>query len=296
MLIVGGHGLLMPESNMNRNSGWGFNIKIKNLRKINVPLIFFAIGYNVFYNKEKFIPVFNDHINECVRKSIFFGLRNYGSINKIKYFLSNDLYSKVKYQPCPTTLGLINQEIFEMNREKTAKIAIVVAFNKTKYRYHNLKDILKQLVDYGTNMQSMGFKVIFFGHHLFDAHGKCANYLKSHGFHVLPLYKYSIERIYELYKQNKMVISMRGHGLMIPFGISLPTISLTNQDKQKWFLETIGYGDWSINVNNNFYNDVVKKTLEMLNNYDEIKLSLIKANENIQKITKENMELIRSNF
>jgi polysaccharide pyruvyl transferase WcaK-like protein len=295
MLIVGGHGLLMPESNMNGNSGWGFNIKIKNLRKINIPIIFFAIGYNVFYNKDKFIPIFNDHINECVRKSLFFSLRNYGSINKIKNFLSNDLYSKIKYQPCPTTLGFSKQKIFETNGEKTDKIAISVAFNKIKNRYNNnQKNILKQLVDYGKNMQNIGFKIIFFGHHLFDVHGKCANYLKRHGFHVLPLYEYSIDCIYEFYKQNKLIISMRGHGLMIPFGLLLPTISLTNQDKQKWFLETIGHDDWSIDVNNNFYEELVKKTFEILNNHDDIKQSLIIARKYNQKITEENMELIKS--
>jgi polysaccharide pyruvyl transferase WcaK-like protein len=295
MLIIGGHGLLMPDSNMNGNSGWGFNIKIKNLRKINIPIIFFAIGYNVFYNKDKFIPIFNDHINECVRKSLFFGLRNHGSINRIKTFLPNDLYSKIKYQPCPTTLGLYKQKTFEMNIKKTDKIAISVAFNKTKNRYNNnLKNILKQLVDYAKNMQKRGYKIIFFGHHLFDVHGKCANYLKRHGFYVLPLYEYSIEYIYELYKQNKLIISMRGHGLMIPFGLSLPTISLTNQDKQKWFLETIGHADWSIDANNDFYEELIQKTFEILNNYYDIQQSLIIAREYNQKITKENMEVIKS--
>jgi hypothetical protein len=48
--------------------------------------------------------------------------------------------------------------------EKTDKIAITGAFNKTKNRYNNnLKSILKQLVDYGKNMQKRGFKIIFFG-------------------------------------------------------------------------------------------------------------------------------------
>ena len=91
MIIVGGHGLIMPESNKNNNSGWGFNIKIQNLKKIKVPVIFFSIGYNVFRNNDKFVPVFRNHIQECVRKSLFFGLRNYGSINEVKKYLPEDL-------------------------------------------------------------------------------------------------------------------------------------------------------------------------------------------------------------
>jgi len=82
---------------------------------------------------------------------------------------------------------------------------------------------------------------------------------------------------------------------MIPFGLSLPTISLTTQDKQKYFLETIGHIDWSIDVNNNFYTELVQKTFEIINNYGDILQDLILKRENNQKTTEINMEFIVSN-
>jgi hypothetical protein len=297
MIIVGGHGLIMPESNKNNNSGWGFNIKIKNLKKINIPIIFFSIGYNVFRSNNKFIPVFKEHIEECVRKSLFFGLRNYGSINEVKKYLPENLQKKIKYQPCPTTvIGLFERETIEVPFEKTNKIAIVTAFNKIKYRYNdNIKIILEQLVNYAKYMQEKGFDVNFFGHHLFDTYGKHIKYFKRHGFRILHLYKYTKNNIYKLYKQNKLVVSMRGHGLMIPFGLSLPTISLTTQDKQKYFLETIDHADWSIDANNNFYTELVQKTFEIINNYGDILQDLVLKRENNKKTTEINMEFIVSN-
>jgi hypothetical protein len=294
MIIVGGHGLIMPESNKNNNSGWGFNIKIQNLRKIKVPVIFFSIGYNVFRNNDKFIPVFREHIQECVRKSLFFGLRNYGSINEVKKYLPEDLQNKIQYQPCPTTIiGFLGQETFETPSEETNRIAIVAAFNKIKYRYNDFEIVLGQLINYGKYMRENGFDVIFFGHHLFDTYGKHAKYIKKHGFRILPLYK-NTGNIYKLYNQNKLIVSMRGHGLMIPFGLSLPTISLTTQDKQKWFLETIGHIDWNIDVNGNFYKEIIQKTFEIINNYGGIRQDLIVKKEYNQKITQINMEFIIS--
>jgi len=294
LLVVGGHGLLMPDSNKNNNSGWGFNIKIKNLKKINIPVVFFAIGYNVFRNKETFIPIFKEHLTECVQKSLFFGLRNYGSINRIKTYLPEQLHSKIKYQPCSATI-LQQEPLYEPFDKK--EIAIVTAFNKINYRYSiSLSNILEQLLKYAIKMQDDGFIVNFYGHHLFDTHGKCYNYLKKNGFRTLPLFKYKKNDIYNLYKQNKLVVSMRGHGLMIPFGFSLPAISLTTQDKQKWFLETIGHPDWNIDVNSDFFSALVQKTSEIMNNYGEIQKNLIKQKKVNQNITRENMEFIVSNL
>jgi len=81
---------------------------------------------------------------------------------------------------------------------------------------------------------------------------------------------------------------------MIPFGLSLPSLSLTTQDKQKWFLETIGHIEWNIDVNGNFYIELIQKTFEIINNYEDIRQDLIVRKEHNQKTTKTNMEFIIS--
>ena len=150
-------------------------------QKINIQSI-----SNVFNDGEHFIPVFKEHIKLCVEKSVFFGLRNYGSINSVKKYLPDYLRDKLKYQPCPTTI-----------------------------------------IEAGAN------KITFFGHHILDKHSRYAKFFENSGYPILPLYKYPENDIYKFYKAKKLVIGMRGHSLMIPFGLTVPVISLETQEKQK---------------------------------------------------------------
>jgi hypothetical protein len=231
VIIIGGHGLLMPDSNKNINSGWGFNIKIENLEKIKPPIVFFAVGYNVFHGENSFIPIFRNHITKCLEKSLFFGLRNYGSINAVKEYLPSYLHSKISYQPCMTTMTSIYpnypNETGIFKTKPANEIAISVAFNHFENRFgSNYQSIFEQLIKYCQTMEQKGFKIILCGHHVLDTHNKHIKYFKRHGFLIRPLYKCSENTVYEFYKNKKLVIGMRGHGLMIPFGLNVPVLSL----------------------------------------------------------------------
>jgi hypothetical protein len=265
VVIVGGHGLLMPGSNKNTNSGWGFNIKIGNLEKIKPPVVFFAIGYNVFRDKNNFIPVFKKHIAKCVEKSLFFGLRNYGSINALREYLPEYLHDKTGYQPCPTTMTSVFSDEMDILKTKPAnEIAVSVAFNQFESRFgHGYQSMFKQLIKYCQIMEQKGFKIILCGHHILDTHNRYIKDFKQYGFPIKPLYKYSEHDVYEFYERKKLVISMRGHGLMIPFGLNVPVLSITTQDKQKWFVETTGHNKWNIELTDNLYNDLLNGTLEI---------------------------------
>ncbi|MHC6204045.1 polysaccharide pyruvyl transferase family protein [Breznakiellaceae bacterium SP9] len=284
LVIVGGHGLLMPDSNENSNSGWGFNISIKNLEQISIPIVFFAIGYNVFRGEYNFRAVFSQHIGVCIDKSVFFGLRNYGSINKVKRFLPEKLHDKIKYQPCPTTITALYSKKSRNRADSTNEIVISVAFNRFNDRFgENYRKVFKQLLKYCETIKNLGYTISLCGHHILDTHSKYANYFKKQGFPIAPLYKYSEENIYKYYENKKMVIGMRGHSLMIPFGLTIPILSLTNHDKQKWFIETTGHNEWNIEMDGDFYEKLIEATIAILQNYDYVKNEIIK----IQKINKE---------
>jgi polysaccharide pyruvyl transferase WcaK-like protein len=293
LMLVGGHGLIMPSSNKNNNSGWGFNIKSNNLRKLKIPLVFFAIGYNVFNGEDYFIPVFRKHIKLCVEKSVFFGLRNYGSINSVKKYLPDYLHEKVKYQPCPTTiieLG-INQVI--AIKTDNNEIGISVAFNNFEKRFgSNYLETFEQLIAYCEFMKKKGYKITFFGHHVLDKHSKYAKYFENFGYPILPLYKYSENDVYKFYKGKKLIIGMRGHSLMIPFGLTVPLISLETQQKQKWFIETTNHNEWNIKITNNIYEKLSEITMAILENYDYVKNEIKRLQEINEKITKENINYI----
>jgi hypothetical protein len=293
LVLVGGHGLIMPGSNRNNNSGWGFNIKIKSMRKLKVPIAFFAVGYNVFHGEDHFIPIFKEHIKLCVEKSIFFGLRNYGSINSVKKHLPDHLHDKLKYQPCPTTMIELYEKNISSIQTDNNEIGISVAFNNFEKRFgNNYLEIFNQLLEYCQFMKKEGYKIIFFGHHVLDTHSKYAQYFSNFGYPVLPLYKYSEMDVYKFYKNKKLILGMRGHSLMIPFGLTIPIISLETQEKQKWFIETTNHKEWNIKMTDNFLKKLTETTMMIMKNNDYIKSEIRKVQELNKKITIENINYI----
>jgi hypothetical protein len=195
-VIVGGGGLFLADSNKNDNSGWQFNIKICNLQRITVPLIFMAIGYNVFRGQSDFISVFKEHIKLCLEKAVFFGLRNYGSINALKKYLPENLHSKLKYQPCPTTMTdlFLSKTLNVMIKNE---IVVCLAFDRLQNRFgDNSEKIFKQLIDFASCMKDYEIQVLFAVHMLGDMDVDHIQYFTKNGFSIVPLFQCSEDEVY----------------------------------------------------------------------------------------------------
>ena len=80
-------------------SDWQFNISNKNLNKIKIPIIVYGVGFNRFRGQPNFGEKFKKNIKILHKKSLFFGLRNQGSINQIKKIIGPIFF----LQPCVTT-------------------------------------------------------------------------------------------------------------------------------------------------------------------------------------------------
>lgn len=65
---------------------------------------------------------------------------------------------------------------------------------------------------------------------------------------VEPLYLRSNEQIRDLYRRTRLVIGMRGHAGMIPFGCGTPVISLVSHPKLAYFLTDIERPEWGVSV------------------------------------------------
>ena len=97
-IVIGGGGLLLRDQAGSSTdlSGWQWNISVENIKKIDVPVAVFAIGYNRFRNQKEFNPKFSENINALVGKSGFFGLRNNGSIRRMADYVSPQNHKKLK--------------------------------------------------------------------------------------------------------------------------------------------------------------------------------------------------------
>ncbi|MFH9366454.1 polysaccharide pyruvyl transferase family protein [Streptomyces anulatus] len=248
-VVVGGGGLFLPDTAPNGNSGWQWNIPDGVLDRITAPLAVFAVGYNVFdgqrYRRERFAA----SLRVLVERSAFFGLRNHGSVARVRELLPESLREKVRYQPCPTTVARhLDPRLAEpAAREDT--VLVNCAYDRAGLRFgHDYGHFLAEMAA-AIRAVSASAEVRYAAH--MPADERFVDDLRrEHGLTlpVEPLYLLSNNAIRDLYRRTRLVIGMRGHAGMIPFGCGTPVISLVSHPKLAYFLADIDRPDWGVSV------------------------------------------------
>lgn len=290
-IVIGGGGLFIKDTNPNQLSGWQWPCSLDHLRQIKQPIIVFAVGYNRFRGQEEFDPIFTDHLNLLVDKAKFVGIRNTGSIQKLKSYLKTDEQKqKLIFQPCMTTLiSRIYPEVCQYNIKEDF-IAINCAFDRQKLRLES-DDILKSIAKVVLEL-SQSTKIKYYSH------------LKS-DLSILPYFdKLNIN--YELiefcdpkhavieYAKPKLVIGMRGHAQMIPFGCNTPILSIVSHDKLQWFLDDIKHPEWGVDVMDiDFESKLLKTANSLYDNYEAVVQDIVIAQDELWNITKDNLHTIK---
>ena len=296
LLIIGGGGLFLPDSNYNSISGWQWAISSQQLSSIQCPIIIYSVGYNYFRGQTS-NKVFEDSVNNIINHSAFIGLRNRGSIIAINSLLrkpSNNLI----YQPCTTTLI---RKIFPNIpvKKKTQNIAFNVAFDREYLRYGEDKDKILMQISYAIKMLlKMEYKIYYLAHCRGDLQFiKYIDDIKSQ-VKVIDISEYYPGFIYQLYNKMDCVIGMRGHAQMIPFGLNCEIISLGSHEKMKWFLQDINAEDWYIELREE-PETIAKRIIELFNNIHDKKKTknrLISAQNILWKKTLYNASIIKQLF
>lgn len=246
MLVIGGGGLFLPDTNPNSISGWQWAISEEQLNRIQVPIIVFAVGYN-YFKGQKNSEVFIRSINALVRRARFVGLRNMGSVRAIRGILDPALCEKVVFQPCTTTV--ISKMFSVKRRENTKKVGVNIAFDREERRYGEYKErIMDEILNAIYEISQSGYKICYIAH--CDEDLNFVKYLErlNIDFAVYNLTCALPREIISCYRNLEIVLGMRGHAQMIPFGMGCRIISLGTHDKIKWFLEDIGAMEWYVDV------------------------------------------------
>lgn len=276
-VIIGGGGLFLSDTNINNNSGWQWNAPINLVKKILSPIAIFGIGYNRFNKQPEFEPIFKEHLSQCVIQSTFFGMRNKGSLEKIKDYIDEELHKKLAFQPCPTTLISLIHDDIKIKLEKEKKISLNIAFDRKKYRYNNNFDtILNRISKAMFELQVKGWLIELVIHSKDD--NLIIPYLRNNGVNlkIIDLDKKDYYEIINYYRKTHIVVGMRGHSQMIPFGLNKNIISLISHPKLKYFLDDIGEETWGIDIHRPDLTDsIIHKTNEIgIENYDEVQKSI----------------------
>jgi polysaccharide pyruvyl transferase WcaK-like protein len=272
-IVIGGGGLFLRDTNPNNMSGWQWSCSLDALRRIEVPVVVFAVGYNRFREQPDFNPVFGKHLRLLAKKSVYFGLRNTGSIDAVKSYLPVELHEKIRFQPCPTTLcKILYPDLCASPREEDRPLVVLnCAFDRISLRLgERTEQILVQLAQTLKTL-SESCRIGYYSHTKSDR--QMLPYLRRADvpFAARDLFDTPAQEVMTAYTLPDLVLGMRGHSQMIPFGCGTPIISLISHDKIKWFLDDIGRAGWGIEMKDPcFKARLLESSLQMLKNRTDI--------------------------
>ena len=293
-VIIGGGGFFLKDTNPNDISGWQWPCSLEDMDKIEAPIYVLGVGYNRFRGQEEFDPCFTESINKLVEKSKFFGLRNYGSIRAVRNYLRDDLKDKVVYHPCATTVLSKLYELPECKSVQHPFIALNCAFDRAQMRYGDKMDAVMIQIAHVCKKLSENYKIKCYIHCPPDE--LVCPYLEQENvsFEKVYLNKEMTENEYLRYfTEPELVLAIRGHAQMIPFGCKTPTVSMISHDKLAWFLEDIGHSEWGVEVlDNDFEEKLLYISEYMLENREQICNEIEDAQERLWNIMTENLKSI----
>lgn len=298
MLVIGGGGLFLPDTNPNAVSGWQWAVSSAQLRQLQVPVCVFSVGYNYFRGQQPG-ELFRESLCELAAKSSFFGLRNTGSVLAVRGLLPDDLAEKVVWQPCTTTLIRRLYADSLPPKKETGCVAVNMAFDREDRRYGaDRETILTETAKAIRAIQDRGYRIYYVCHSWTD--DRFLPFLESHGveYKLVDLSFQYPDAAYLFYNKMDVVLGMRGHAQMIPFGVNTEIISLGTHNKVKWFLEDLQAEDWYVDITDK-PNEIADRILgcfctvhEM--NREQTRKRLLAAQNMLWEVTNNNLTEIMS--
>jgi lipopolysaccharide biosynthesis glycosyltransferase len=294
-LVIGGGGLFIPDTMPNGNSAWQWNVPDELLNRIDVPIAVFAVGFNAFDGQSYRAGRFRSSLRQLVERASFFGLRNHGSIEKVRAMLPDHLHGKVRFQPCPTTVmrQLVADWQDPVRREDT--ILINAAYDRAGLRFgHDYDYFLAQMAEAVRDLGELA--EVRCAAHSLDDEKIAFDLRREHGISmpVIPMYDFGNKEILDLYARTKLVIGMRGHAGMIPFGVGTPTISLISHPKMAYFLRDIERPEWGVSVHDrHLAARLVERSKDLLADHAKTVADVHGRQQELWKVTEANAADLR---
>ena len=291
-VIVGGGGLFLPDTWPNGNSGWQWNVPGPMLERLTAPLAVFAVGFNVFDGQHFGASRLAESLRAVVAKSVFFGLRNHGSVERVRELLPPDLADRVRYQPCPTTVlrHLIPGWRDPAPAEREDVILLNCAYDRAGLRFgHDYGHFLAELAAAVRRLGRYG--EVRYAPHAPSDERFVHDLRREHGITlpVEPLYDLSNEDLLAVYRRVRLVIGMRGHATMIPFGCGTPALSLISHPKLAYFLADVARPEWGVSVHDADLGAVLtERAAGMLDDHEAAVADVHERQEELLRVTRAN--------
>ena len=261
-IIIGGGGLILPDTCPNKISCWQWIISKENINKIKVPIYVISIGWNLFFNQnmnmdkkksniedETRSPIFKDNITTLIKKAEHFSLRHKTDVNNLVDFIGSKYKEQVVYEMCPTVWYVNKYWKPKISPDTQKFIAIEIKDDRQWRRYHNIgkNKFYKYLLNLVNTHIKNNEKILYLSH---DSSKDFYNYLIENDVEIPYLDNSSADekKILENYSKIHTIYCTAGHSQMMSYGLGIKIISLVTHPKVKNFCDDIGNKDY-IDVN-----------------------------------------------
>ncbi|MFC7877365.1 polysaccharide pyruvyl transferase family protein [Isoptericola sp. NPDC057391] len=270
-VVVGGGGLFLRDTNPNARSGWQWNISLEQLRRLEVPIVVFAVGNNRFIDQADFAEPFREHLNLTLDKSVFFGLRNHGSVRTIREYVDHDP-ERVEYQPCPTTISsYLFPDLYRDRLDGRAgadgdgrvlAVESIIGKRQTAAGFDRDR-IYADQADVLARLRGEGWELVGVPHARADM--LFHEVLRERGLvdseRVLWGSRDVLFRGVEELSDLPVILGTRGHAQMVPFGMGSIPLSLYVHHKTRYFATDLGHPEWALDPRADTFTDDLYATI-----------------------------------
>jgi polysaccharide pyruvyl transferase WcaK-like protein len=291
LLVLGGGGIIHGAHWPN---GWFWLIQEDLIKTIKIPFIVYGVGNN-YWKEEREMPARAfEHIDETIKRATFFSVRNDGSADRLKGKIKN--FHLIHTVPDPGFHVNLNTEY--QRKIDDPYVLIQLANDKSDIRFRgqngkakfvkNLREIIKNL--------SKRYRIVFSPHVLEDielshevAKGICNTEIWDFGYLAFD----HLQDAIAYYKYAKFVVSMRGHGQIIPISFNSPVITLGNHPKHMGLMKELNLLEYYVDISNK---ELVSSILEIIKKIEEdyfaLKSKLISLNKILMKNSEDSFKII----
>ena len=253
-ILIGGGGLILPDSNPNKLSCWQWSITSDNILKIEKPIYVLSIGYNLFFNQTINMPsrssnnedktrmnIFKNNITTLINKSKLFTLRHKQDVESLISIVGENYRDKVLYEICSTVWYVNKYWKPFINNMNNKTYAIEIKDDREWRRYYKIgkEKFYKYLLNIVKYHIKKREKIVYLSH---DGSNNFYKYLQQNNINI-PILDNSIgdeNKIFENYSKIHTIYCSAGHSQMISYGLGIKIISLISHPKLKNFCDDIG--------------------------------------------------------
>ena len=253
-ILIGGGGLILPDTCPNLISCWQWIISKDNINKITKPIYVSSIGYNLFYNQninmyirenghenKSRISIFKENITTLINKAEKFTLRHNGDVNKLIDIIGEEYRNKISYEMCKTVWYVNKYWKPKINKEDQKYIAIEIKDDRQWRRYHKIgiKKYYEYLLKMVKNHIQNNEKILYLSH---DGSRSFYKFLIQNKINIPYLDNTcgNEQKILENYSKIHTIYCSAGHSQMMAYGLGIKIISLISHPKLKYFCDDIG--------------------------------------------------------